>query len=251
MILRSCTQSDETITGLAAIQKFYLALNSLRPDIKEDYDAIFTKGVEWEHGYYGARRFWFGSWTMERGWEFLCADPIEIPNLTDYLLSNLKVIPVQPQTESIGGPQKTSQSPKATLDSLPIEILDRITSYLACPTIFHLHRTNRALSARISLGPSFWRDQLVSGNLIPFIWDLDPVKCREKENNAPPDAAWDWRLLARTLKTEPFIEVALRKSLSGPLADDLGRIHLGFWRDFSKDAESQLTGSPPLGLSTG
>ena len=235
---------DEAITGLAAIQKFYQSVYS--PDLQphEIYHG-------WEHGYYGARRFARFStdgWTMDRGWDFLCADPIEIPNLTDYLLSNLKTMPVQPQLESIGGSQQNSQSSKAALDSLPIEILDQITSNLACSTILRLHRTNRALSARISLGPSFWRAQLVSRNLIPFLWDLDAAKCREKERNAPTDTAWDWRLLTRTLKTEPFVEVALRRSLSGPLADHFGRSHVGFWRAFCKDAESRLTGSPPLGL---
>lgn len=271
--LKSQTQSGETRTGLDAIYKFYVALDSLREDIREDQEAITGKGVEWWHGYYGSRRFWFDGaskgWSMERGWEFLCADPIDIPDLTDYLLSNLKAIPVQPEARSTESkavqvqlearsserPQKSSYSPQAALDTLPVELLSRITSYLPGPTILHLHSANRALSARISLGPSFWRDQMISGTLLPFIWDLDAEKCREKDSNPPADTAWDWELLARTLKTEPFLEIALKKSLSGPLASlsrpspaDMGRIHLNYWRWLSKDAKSQLNGSPPLGL---
>ena len=174
--LKPQTQPGKASTGLAAIQEFYQALYSLREDIQEDPEGITGKGVEWEHGYYGARRFWFDSWSMERGWEFLCADPIEIPDLTDYLLSNLRTISVPPQAEPTGGSQQGSDSPKAALDTLPVELLDRITSYLPCPTILHLHQTNRALSARIALGPSFWRDQLISGNFLSFIWDLDAAK---------------------------------------------------------------------------
>lgn len=242
-------KSDHSITGLAALEVLYRKLDGLRESLKEDPDKITGKGIEWEHGYYGARRFWWEGPTLEHGWEFLFTDPFCIADLTDYILSNLQSMPNQPQSLPVTKAQQVLQSPKATLDSLPVELLDRITSYLSCSTILHLHRTNRALSTRIHLSQSFWRDQLVSGSLIPFLWDLDALKCRGKEIYAPIDGSWDWRLLAYTLKKEPFVEVALRKRCSEPFGwPDEWIEKLDLWRDLSKNAESQLKGTPPMGL---
>ncbi|TAQ83383.1 hypothetical protein B7494_g8294 [Chlorociboria aeruginascens] len=248
---RLSTLSNEPMTSLANIQHFYQILDQLRPLIRENPDGVVGKGIEWAHGYYGARRFWFDSWTMECGWEFLCADPFNIPTLMEYLLSNLQQIPVPrdaPLTLSIPSQRMLGKVPYPAIDALPAEVLNKIVSHLPISSILSLHRTNRALFNRISLNQTFWRDQLTSNNLVSFLWDLDAVACREKDSTMLGNTGWDWKTLARNLRDEPFVELALKHRLAQPLAIDIGRGHLGFWGDFSENAKSKLKGSPPLGL---
>jgi hypothetical protein len=141
-----------------------------------------------------------------------------------------------------------TQSHLATLDGLPIELLNKITTHLPTSSILYLHRTNQKLFNKISLDQTFWRDQLISGELAPFIWDLDREFYLRKDNEVRNNTCWDWKALARNLLEEPFVELALQSRLSQPLADDLGRRHLESWRQLSKGVTSRLKGSPPLGL---
>jgi hypothetical protein len=246
-----CTQANEQVSSLQNIRCFYQNLDHLRPLIKEDPDGIVGKGIEWTHGYYGARRFWFDGWTMERGWEFLVANPFNIPDLTEYLLSNLDAVPIpkSPQIASTALTQASlEKSSCIALDSLPIELLDKIIANLPLPSILRLHRTSRALSDRIFLSQDFWRDQLVFHNLVPFLWDLDNKACQEKDATAADGMCWDWKTLAQTMLREPFVELALKDALSRPLATDLGRRHLKFWEEIGRDNQSKLKNTPPLGL---
>lgn len=244
-------KSEKPTSGITAIQYFYKVLDSLRPLIREDPDGVTGKGIEWKHGYYGARRFWFDSWTMEPGWEFLCADPFEIATFTDFLLSNLNLIPVREAQQELlvlNKHQTANDCSIAALDALPNELLNKIIALLPISSILNLHRTNRKLFNKISLDQNFWRDQLVSGRLISFIWDLDREPCLQKDNEASDNTCWDWRALARDLVEEPFVELALKNRLSESLADGLGRRHLESWRELSKGATTKLKGPPPLGL---
>ncbi|KAH8669504.1 hypothetical protein BGZ60DRAFT_407612 [Tricladium varicosporioides] len=244
--------SEGSVSGVAAIQYFYESLNTLRSIVREDQDGVTGKGIEWKHDYYGARRFWFDSWTMEPGWEFLCADPFEIATLTDYLLSNLEFIPAQEVRQKPLVSNKIQQVERdcslAALDALPIELLNKMVAFLPISSILRLHRTNQKLKNKISLNQTFWRDQLVSGRTVPFIWDLDREACLQKDNEAPNNMYWDWKALTRNLLEEPFVELALKNRLSQPLADDLGSRSLESWRKLSSGASDKLKGSPPLGL---
>ncbi|KAG9230976.1 hypothetical protein BJ875DRAFT_518291 [Amylocarpus encephaloides] len=244
-------QSNGTIFSCGPIHHFYQLLDRIRPLIREDPEGVTGKGIEWNHGYYGARRFWFDGWTMERDWEYLCADPFDVPTLTEYVLSNLEQTPIQeaPQRAQVEHDYEAPlYNSHAALDSLPVEILDRIISNLPISSILHLNRTSQKLCNKIVLDQAFWRDQLLSVNLIPFIWDLDREACIQKEKTLPVNTCWDWRTLACKLLEEPFIELALKDRLAQPLANDLGRRHFEFWRDLSKVSMSKLEDHPPLGL---
>ena len=57
--------------------------------------------------------------------------------------------------------------------------------------------------------PAYWREALISGKLIPWLWDLDKEACRRKDQEAINSGAqpWDWQLLVRTLAQKKVFEV--------------------------------------------
>ncbi|CAG8960116.1 hypothetical protein HYFRA_00010595 [Hymenoscyphus fraxineus] len=238
------TNSNTEISGIAAIRYFYQILERLKPLLRENQERITGKGVEWAHGYYGARRFWFDSWTMERGWEFLCADPFDIPDLTDFLLNNLVEIRV-PEGNLF---QETPKSKGVSLDILPTEIIDKIISSLPTTSILCLHRTCRKLSNQVRLDQPFWKDRLIAGSIVPFLWDINGAACLEKDKSVTKSMCWDWKRLARTLREEPFVELVLKDVLSQPAVPGLGLHHLNYLNEMSCSARKGLNGNPPLGL---
>ncbi|KAL9079165.1 MAG: hypothetical protein Q9157_001916 [Trypethelium eluteriae] len=73
-------------------------------------------------------------------------------------------------------------------------------------------------STKYVLPPPVWRAGLLSGKLIPYLWDLDPVVIREKDAapDGSEDSRWDWELLARQLaqpnafdKGQPLTDVPM------------------------------------------
>jgi hypothetical protein len=244
------SDSTKSISSLAPVQHFYRLIDHIRPNMQENPTAITGRGVEWENGYYGARRFWWEGWTIERGWEFLFVDPFNIPTLTEYLLSNLQRIPSQGQsrkTLTVYEQETLDEDSRAAIDSLPTELLDEIISYLPVSSIISLHRTNRKLFNRTPFDQTFWRNQLLSGKLVYFLWDIDEAHCIQKDNELLGDTCYDWRTLALTLREEPFVELALKHALTQTSADDRSE-DLVTYRILSKDATSKLKGCPPLGL---
>lgn len=55
--------------------------NASKPDVSVWEDSYYANsgGIEWQHGYYGARRFWADEWNTERGWEVGTASSIDLP----------------------------------------------------------------------------------------------------------------------------------------------------------------------------
>ena len=45
--------------------------NLAKPDVSKCVDRYYARsgGIEWLHGYYGARKFWADEWNTEPGWE--------------------------------------------------------------------------------------------------------------------------------------------------------------------------------------
>jgi hypothetical protein len=255
-------KSISHLSGVESIRAFYQILDSLRERLKEEPDSITGKGIVWPHGFYGAKILSYDSPVSLRGWEWLAADPISIPDLTQYILSNLEIV-VQAESpldkrdlesQEANTPDTLTDfellprgSRDAALDSLPLELLAKITSYLPCTSILRLHRTNCALASRIPLTQTFWRTQLVSGTLIPFLWDVDGAACHAKE----PAECWNWRGLCKTLCTEPFLEVALRESLESwdwGVEERMRDEQVRLWAGLSQGVETGLKGMPPAGL---
>jgi hypothetical protein len=87
----------------------------------------------------------------------------------------------------------TSAEPR--LEALPVEILHHISSFLPVPSVFALRLSCKTLAACLYPDNQFWFQRLVSGSLIPYLWDLDAKVCHRKYI----EAVWDWRELARLL----------------------------------------------------
>lgn len=243
----------------AVLQNFYVSLKRLHYRI-----ASQSHSVRWDHGYYGAARFWRNFWGQERGWEvnairlsirsviipcspiqqWLCADPSHIPGLTDWVLSQLRPVSDATAASSSSSPRKYTvaddarEYPRPALDGMPIDVLNRITSFLPCASTLRLRRASKSLANRVELAPSFWRDALVRGELVSFLWDLDAQKCAQRAY-----AQHDWRGLARSLRAHKFVQAALRRSLRQRPVEGYGIGYLDFYRsvaaqdpDFETDA---------------
>lgn len=107
--------------------------------LHEPYRADYGRyRLEWEHGYYGGTRFADGStWYMEPRWE-------------------------------VGKSFLVGQGRDANLVNIEI-----IVSLLPATAALSLRRCSQSLASRISLDQRFWRNALIAGDLIPWLWDLD------------------------------------------------------------------------------
>lgn len=111
---------------------------------------------------------------------------------------------------------------------MPIDILHRITAHLPAASTLRLRRTSRSLANRLPLPPSFWRDALIAGDLVSFLWDLDGAACRRHDRASPSQS--DWRSLARGLRAHRFVQAALRQSLARRPVEGYGIGYLDFYR---------------------
>ena len=57
----------------------------------------------------------------------------------------------------------------------------------------------------------FWRDGLIAGDLVPWLWDLDVKECHAKDWSG----SWGWKQLAQTLRQAKIFESALKESVAG------------------------------------
>ena len=126
-----------------------------------------------------------------------------VPDLTLYVVSHLEAdlprVDNPPDTlrRSSQETRKKSQLKPACsgILALPVEIVYQIISNLPRTSTLAVRRTCKALYSRIILNQRFWRYALVSGSLVSFLWDLDPMICQE---NGPAEH-WDWKSLAQRL----------------------------------------------------
>ncbi|KAI0179935.1 hypothetical protein GGR52DRAFT_529048 [Hypoxylon sp. FL1284] len=117
-------------------------------------------------------------------------DPVEIENMTDEILSNLK-----PCRRQIG--EAKANNLGSQLAALPDDIYHIILSHF---------RSFRDLprEAVYALPQHFWKNELMlaGGGLLPWLWDIDPNKVESKANEPCPggdDFEWNWELLVRQL----------------------------------------------------
>lgn len=84
----------------------------------------------------------------------------------------------------------------STFEDLPTEILSHVTSFLPASPLLRLRRCSKTLASRIIINQTFWRDKLISGHLIPYLWDLKPQQCRQYDL---ANTQLDWKKLAQRL----------------------------------------------------
>ncbi|KAF2628836.1 hypothetical protein BU25DRAFT_409861 [Macroventuria anomochaeta] len=63
--------------------------------------------------------------------------------------------------------------PQKYVKSVPTEILNQVSTFLPVSPILPLRLTSRTLAYQLPLNQRFFRKLLLSGNLLPFLWDLD------------------------------------------------------------------------------
>ncbi|KAI0470501.1 hypothetical protein GGR56DRAFT_660618 [Xylariaceae sp. FL0804] len=119
------------------------------------------------------------------------SDPIDIPDLTDTLLRNLKPC----QIDVCG--DKEAHPFWERITALPEDIFHIILSYLRSCRDF-------PPVANFMLPQHFWKTQLTSPSdgLLPWLWDIDPVKVESKAIEpypGGPNFEWNWELLVRQL----------------------------------------------------
>ncbi|KAI9805517.1 MAG: hypothetical protein M1825_000768 [Sarcosagium campestre] len=175
------------------------------------YDEGDVYCINWEHGYDGACQFTGREWECEPGWEWIVADPIEnIANLTTDVLALLEAAPAENLTDGPSKPMDIDASnariyDDASLSGLPVELLEKIMSFLPLDAILQLHRSSKAMCERAATNQSFWRDALISAKALPWLWDLDSQECFAKDAEAKQlvgGKQWDWRKLVQDLRRE-------------------------------------------------
>lgn len=127
-------------------------------------------------------------------------DPVNVPNMTEYILSKLR--PVSPEEDqqletSSNASNITSlcSSKVSGMERLPVKCCKKICAYLPPPSLSSLRLSCRTLTSRIPLDQEFYRKQLLSGHLFA-LQDLDLGLVRERWNEIKDK---DWRRLVRTL----------------------------------------------------
>ena len=138
--------------------------------------------------------------------QFLVKDPVNIPGMTEYILSKLLAVP--PETEAEGRLHTTTSDANDTSDSaidhscvgpdlqrLPVEIIQRICVYLPLTTTLALRLSCRDLRQRIATDQHFYRRQLLSGHLFALT-DLDLGLIQQRWEEIKDK---DWRQLVRDL----------------------------------------------------
>ena len=159
--------------------------------------------------------------------KWICADFINIPGLTSYILRHLQPLQdtgrprqpaqVQHMTTSIGDtvsvppPMSMLYKSKSTLESLPNEIIQQIVSFLPIAATLSLRCCSKPLASKVPLDQAFWRDRLIAGDLVSWLWDLDANECHAKDRSG----SWDWKQLAQTLRQAKVFESALKESVAG------------------------------------
>ncbi|KAI9885705.1 MAG: hypothetical protein M1823_002470 [Watsoniomyces obsoletus] len=159
--------------------------------------------VRWPHRSYGAERLQGNFWDCEIDMEWFCFDPVGIPSLTEEVLANLqrRASTEDPSKKSIPA-DRTPTGPKSHLESLPNELLQSVASFLPISSLLALDRTSRGLHGRV-LSQTIWREALIGGDLVGYLWDLDASACRIIKG---PAEDWDWYGLARELARRDVFE---------------------------------------------
>ena len=85
--------------------------------------------------------------------QWLCASPIEIPNLTSYILKFLtrdfQSGHTHPIDKAPAPPPEEPISHLSSVESLPSELLSHIATFLPAPAIFRIRRCSKPLLFRI------------------------------------------------------------------------------------------------------
>ncbi|KAH7013885.1 hypothetical protein EDB80DRAFT_836100 [Ilyonectria destructans] len=138
-------------------------------------------GLEFDHDYYGARRFWtYQGWEVCAANEWFCNDPVNVPGLPDFISALLGEISSEQASTPDNSPDSADTAdagtatagPRTGVETLPLEILNYVTRFLSASSVVRLQRCSKTLSRRIVLDGQFWRTQLLNGCTAPYLYRL-------------------------------------------------------------------------------
>jgi hypothetical protein len=147
--------------------------------------------------------------------QWICADPVGVPHITSWILSFLDQDIRYNQSVRLSAnrvPLPDRAGPQlSTFEKLPSEILSHINLSLQAPSTLRLRRCSKTLASRIVLDQTFWRENLTSGNLIDYLWDLDTERCRQYNlaRSAENGPFCNWRKLAQRLMSMGIVEFSI------------------------------------------
>lgn len=142
-----------------------------------------------------------GSCRIQVIMQWICAEPTLIVGLTSYILRQLR--PVSEKDNNVPYSAATFLQPSFTQpirapEVLPSEIIANITSFLPTPAALRLRRCSKTLASRTLVEQTSWRDHLIHGDLIDYLWNLDAEDCHKKDQ----EGSWDWKTLAQAPTTK-------------------------------------------------
>lgn len=88
--------------------------------------------------------------------------------------------------------------------------MSRIAHFSGLTEILRLLRCSKNLHWRVAAPQSVWRDELIAGTLVDYLWDLDSEACLAKDG----ESIWDWRSLAKALSEPHILYTALGHALN-------------------------------------
>jgi hypothetical protein len=71
---------------------------------------------------------------------------------------------------------------------------------------------NLPLQCTRLLDQSYWKEILISGRFLPFLWDLDLDLLGAKVSQLPGKLEWNWERLVRQLSQSGFLDYAAKAS---------------------------------------
>lgn len=75
-----------------------------------------------------------------------------------------------------------------------MELLWHIVSYLPTQSIMSLKRCSKLIDRSLPITQRFWRDELVAGAVVQYLFDLDDDQIREKDAELEgTNEQWDWK----------------------------------------------------------
>ena len=188
---------------------------------RSTWDWGVTEKLDAPHNYYLPREYYVHNIYYDRECltkeekDVLEADPLDIPNLAESLISCLQPLPQRPQ-ENLSAFRMQFQR---RIESLPAELFLSVLDYLY-PLKIDSSECTRLLS------PSIWKGMLLNGQIIPFLSDLDGDDFDQELLNCSRPAELDYERLVRQLtQVAPKLNMELLPGLPAGL-----RNRIRIWR---------------------
>ncbi|EPS42173.1 hypothetical protein H072_3955 [Dactylellina haptotyla CBS 200.50] len=160
-------------------------------------DRPYEPNMWFNNGYYGAMQYWGQPWSCELGGEWMVADPIKIPSLTNEMI--LKLGPFEYDSEQERSVFSRNQD-LSQLEKLPSPAIDKILENLDWTSIESLRCCSISACNAFKPTGKFWKDRVLDNRVVPWLWDLDKDLVEKIEVKV------NWEGLVRSLNKKHLFE---------------------------------------------